>query len=79
MKDDLNILENGRQPQYVAKWKTTQIGDYLTNFWQMEYDLNLLSNGRSPQSFVKLKIILIFRECKATSIFCLMEEEVNVS
>ena len=30
MEDNLNILANGRQPQYFGKWKTTLI------FWQME-------------------------------------------
>ena len=28
--------QNGRQPQYFGKWKTTSI------FWQMEDDLNIL-------------------------------------
>jgi hypothetical protein len=45
MEDDLNILangrrphfflSNGRQPQYIYKWKTTSI------FWQMEDDFNI--------------------------------------
>jgi hypothetical protein len=30
MEDDLNILANGKKPQYFGKWKKTSI------FWQME-------------------------------------------
>jgi hypothetical protein len=41
MEDDLNILANGRQPQYFGKWNTTSI------FWQIEENLNLLANGRN--------------------------------
>jgi hypothetical protein len=40
IEDDLNILANGRLPQYFGKWKTTSI------VWQMEDDLNSLANGR---------------------------------
>ena len=36
MEDNLNILANGRQPQYFGKWKTTSV------FWEMEDDLNIL-------------------------------------
>ena len=43
MEDDLNILANGRRPQYVDKWKTTSI------FWQMEDELIILTNGRQTQ------------------------------
>jgi hypothetical protein len=39
MEDDLNILRNGRQPQYFDKWKMTSI------FWQMEDDLSILPMG----------------------------------
>ena len=51
MEDDLNILSNGRGPQYFGEWKTTSI------FWKMTDDLNMLRNGRQPQPFIKLKII----------------------
>jgi hypothetical protein len=40
MEEDLNILANGRRPQYFGKWKMTSI------FWQIEDDLNVLANGR---------------------------------
>ena len=42
MEDDLNILANGRPPQYFGKWKTTKI------FWQRE-------EGRQPQYVGKWK------------------------
>jgi hypothetical protein len=51
MEDDLNILANGRQPQYFGKWKTTTIfGNWKTTaiFCQMEDDLNILEIGRRP-------------------------------
>jgi hypothetical protein len=40
MEVGLNILANGRQPQYFGKWKTTSV------FWQMEDDLNILAIGK---------------------------------
>jgi hypothetical protein len=50
MEDDLNLLANGRRPQFLEKWKTTSI------FWEMEKDpifwgnleddINLKVNGR---------------------------------
>ena len=43
MEDNLNIIENGRQPQYFWKWKTTSI------FLKMEDDLNIFDNGIRPQ------------------------------
>ena len=43
MEDDLNILENGRQPQFFSKWKTTSI------FLKLEDNLNCFENGRHPQ------------------------------
>ena len=49
MEDDLNILANGRWPQYFGKWKTTLI------FCQMEDDLNILA---------KWNMISIFRKWK---------------
>ena len=39
MEDDLNVLENGRRPQ----------------FFQMENNINILENGRQPQYFDKWK------------------------
>ena len=54
LEEDLNILVNGRRPQFLAKWKTTSIlggngrrpqflGKWKTTpfFWQMEDDRNL--------------------------------------
>jgi hypothetical protein len=41
MKEDLNILAKGRQPQYFGRWKTTSI------FWQVEDDIN----GRHTHCF----------------------------
>ena len=43
MEEDLNILANGRRPQYFGKWKTTSIFwqmEDVINFWQMEDDIN---------------------------------------
>ena len=40
LEDDLNILVNGRRPQFWGKWKTTSI------FWQ---------NGRRPQFFGQME------------------------
>jgi hypothetical protein len=40
MEYELNILANGRQPQYFGKWKTTSI------FSKKEDKLNMLANGR---------------------------------
>ena len=54
MEDNLNILANGRRPQYFCKWNTTSI------FWQMKDDLNLLANGRRPKYFGKWKTTSIF-------------------
>ena len=34
MKDYLNILANGRRPQYFGKWKTN------STYWKMEDDFN---------------------------------------
>ena len=36
MEEDLNILANGRRPNYFGKWKTTSI------FCQIEDSLNIL-------------------------------------
>jgi hypothetical protein len=44
MEDNLNILANGRQPQYFGKYKTT------SKFWQMEDDQIILENGRRLQN-----------------------------
>ena len=46
MEDDLNIVANGRRPQYFHKWKTASI------ILKMEDDLNYLENGRRPQVLV---------------------------
>ena len=55
MKDDINILENGRRPQFWGIWKTTSI------FWP---------NGRRPQVFGQMEDDLIFLcKWKMTSIF----------
>jgi hypothetical protein len=43
MEDDLNFLENGRQPKNFGKWKTTK------NIWKTDNDQNILGNGRRPQ------------------------------
>ena len=43
MEDDLNLVANVRQPQFVGKCKTTSICR------QMEDDINLLANERSHQ------------------------------
>ena len=44
MEDDPNSLANGKQRQYLDKWKTTSM------IWQMEDDLDILANGRRPES-----------------------------
>jgi hypothetical protein len=56
MKDDLNILENGRRPTFFHKWKTTSI------FWQMEDDLSVFPNGRHLILFWKMKDDLKYLE-----------------
>ena len=43
IEDDLNILANGRLPQYFGKWKTTSI------FWKFEDKISILENGKWPQ------------------------------
>ena len=63
MEDDLNILANGRRPQYFGKLKTTLI------FWQMEDNLNILANGIGPP---------YVDEQKTTSICGQMEDDQNV-
>ena len=40
MEDDLNFWQNGRQPHFKGKWKTTLI------LIKMEDDLNFNINGR---------------------------------
>ena len=45
MKDDLNVFENGRRPQYFLRWKTT------SKCFKVEDDLNIFENGRPPQYF----------------------------
>jgi hypothetical protein len=49
-------LENGRQPHFFGKWKTTSI------FGEMEDDLKFLGIGRRPQFFGKWKTTSIFGE-----------------
>ena len=49
IEDDLNFLENGRQPQFKGKWKTTSI------FWQKEDDIIFFVTGRRPQCLYKWK------------------------
>jgi hypothetical protein len=44
MEDDPNIMANGKQRQYLDKWKTTSM------IWQIEDDLDILANGRRPES-----------------------------
>ena len=68
MEEDLNILENGRQPQYF--WEDdlklfpmqdnlnfVQMDDNL-NLIQMEYNLNILANGRQPKT-IKIKTMVV--------------------
>ena len=43
MEDDLNFVQNGRQPKFVTKRKTTSI------LRIMEDNLNFKNNGRRPQ------------------------------
>jgi hypothetical protein len=64
MEDYLNILANGRQPQYLGNWRTKSV------FWKMENGLNNLANRRCPQHVVKWK---------ATSIFVLSRIEDNIN
>ena len=65
---DLNILANGRRPQYLYKWKQPQFS---------------LENESQPQIFGKWKTTQIFSsgtgpenlgKCRTTSIFWQMEE-----
>jgi hypothetical protein len=49
MEDDLNFLENRRQPQLLWKWKPTLIfgNERQPQLFEMEEDLNFfLKNGR---------------------------------
>jgi hypothetical protein len=54
MEDDLNILANGRRPQYLGKLKTSSV------IWKMKNDLIILENGRQPQYFGKMKMTSMF-------------------
>jgi hypothetical protein len=64
MEDDLNFFNriqpqfwgNGRQSQFVWKWKMTSI------CLKMEDDLNLFENGRGPHFFGKWKTTTTFKE-----------------
>ena len=48
MEDNLNILENVKQPQFVFQMeKTTSI------CFQIEDDLNIPMNGRQPKKALK--------------------------
>jgi hypothetical protein len=94
IEDDLNFWGNGRQPQFLGKWKTTSIFGEMEddlyffikmeddlNFLKMEDDLNFLKNGR-PQFY----FAACFSECrpqflrkrKTASIFGEMEDDLNV-
>ena len=54
MEDDLNILQNGRQPQFSTKWKRTSI------FYKMEDDLISFKIGIRPFFFIKMEDELNF-------------------
>ena len=55
MEDDLNILENGRQPQFFLKMKDNlnffEIEDDLKLFWKWKKTSNKFQNGRRTQIF----------------------------
>jgi hypothetical protein len=70
MEYDINILANGRQPQYFGKWKPPQYFiKWKTTpiFWQMVDNLNMLRNGRQTQ--LKIEDNINFGKKKMTSIF----------
>ena len=48
MEDDLNALENGRQPNFFRKWKTKK----KFRSWKMEDDINISVCGRKPQQII---------------------------
>ena len=54
MEDDLDILENGRRPQYSWKWKTISI------FLKMEDDLNifLMKATQNPKQ-IRMKTMVV--------------------
>jgi hypothetical protein len=47
MEDDLNISENGRQPNSLVNGRRPYF------FSKLEGDLNFFKNGRQPQYFEK--------------------------
>ena len=66
MKENLNFYENGRQPQFLWKWKTTSISlltqrkTFLGECWpsklqELEEDLNSFENEIQPQFLWKWK------------------------
>jgi hypothetical protein len=71
MEDFLNILGNGRRPEYFSQWKTTSFfGRWKTTtinwklkndqlekiIWQMEENLNIFSLGRPHQFLFKWNV-----------------------
>ena len=53
MEDDLNFLENGRQPKFEIRWKTASISQHLAvNVDQVTLqEYNRTQIGRRPQLF----------------------------
>ena len=72
MEDKLNILANGRRPQYFGKWNTTLI------FCRMEDTLNSLANWKTISTFRKWKMTSMFWLMDLTSIFWQMEDDINL-
>jgi hypothetical protein len=69
MEDDLNFFKDQKRPNFFQKWKTKSI------FSKMEEDPNLFEKGRRPQLFSNGKQPQHLIECKMTSIFLLMEDD----
>ena len=74
MEDGLHFFENGRQPQYFSKWKTTSIclkieDDF--NFWEKEDKLILLFKMEDDLNCSKMEDDLNCSKWKTTSIIFL--------
>ena len=71
MEDNLNIIENGRRPQYFWKWKTTSI------FLKIEDDLDIFENGIWSNIF-QMQDDLIFFQMKNDLIFFQIDDNLNL-
>ena len=56
MEDNLNLKDNGRQPQYLGKWKIVLEKREMTSiFLENEIQPLFFLNGRQPQFYIKME------------------------